>query len=372
MKNIREAFAKGKPIYVGIDVHKRNLAVRVNCEGEEIYQAMIPADPERLIRLLSRFEASEVHTVYEAGPTGYSLHDALTAAGFDSMVTPPSQVPQLGGKVKTDHRDSKKLAEMLAGGFLKHVHVPTPEQRAERQLLRTRNQIRKHRIQTQNQIKSMLLFHGKRPPSTVREGWTQEYIHWVETVPWEYEELKVSMGALLELFRQLDKQLKEITKQLAALAMKEQYREHVQLATSIPGIGRYTALALGMEIQEMSRFRRSGQLSSYLGLTPSQHSSGQSIRMGRITHCGNARLRALLVESSWTLIRHDLQARETYERIKHQTGSGKKAITAIARRLALRLRRVLLDKMPYRIDPGSLAQTKIDLLKAKRFIVTVS
>jgi transposase len=130
---IEKAFAKGKPIYVGLDVHKREWVVSVLCQGEELYHAAIAADPEELIRTLRRFEASEVHTVYEAGPTGYWLHDVLMGVGFDSMATPPSLVPHVGGRVKTDHRDSKKLASTQAGGFLKRVHVLTREERAQRQ-----------------------------------------------------------------------------------------------------------------------------------------------------------------------------------------------------------------------------------------------
>ncbi len=352
MANVQEGFAKGKPIYAGIDVHKKDWIIRVRCQGEEIYRAAIPADPERLIELLKRFKASEVHTVYEAGPTGYGLHDALSKAGFDSMVTPPSLVPQIGGKVKTDQRDSRKLTEMLAGGFLKRVHIPTPEERAHRQLLRTRNQIKKHRKQTQNQIKSMLLFHGKQPPPRLREQWSQEYLRWIKTISWEFEALTISMTVLLDLFHHLDKQLRELNKELTALANTEKYRERVRLATSVPGIGIYTAVAMSVELQDVQRFRRGDQLSSFLGLTPSQHSSGQSTRMGRITRCGNPRLRELFIESSWTLIRYDPGARSTYERIKHQTGSSQKAITAMARRLALRVRRVLIDKKPYRLGNG--------------------
>jgi len=151
MSNVSQDLAKGKAIYVGLDVHKRNWTVNVLCEGEEIYHATIPADKERLIKLLKRFKAKEVHAVYEAGPTGYWLNDALREAGFDSMVTPPSLVPKVGGRVKTDQRDSKKLAAMLAGGFLKRVHPLSPEERADRQLLRTRNQIEKHRSQTNHE-----------------------------------------------------------------------------------------------------------------------------------------------------------------------------------------------------------------------------
>lgn len=370
MPNVEEDFAEGKSIHVGIDVHKNDWTIHVLCQGEEVYHTTIPADPGRIIRVLKRFKASDVHTVYEAGPTGYWLHDTLTEAGFDSMVTPPSLVPHIGGKVKTDHRDSRKLAEMLAGGFLKRIHILNPEERAHRQLLRTRNQIKQHRTQAQNQIKSMLLLYGKRPPSKVRERWSQDYIAWVETIRWEFEEMKTSVHAVLELYRYLDKQCKELTRQIEALASTQKYCERIRLSTSVPGIGLYTAMALSVELPDVERFRRGDQLASFLGLTPSQRSSGQSTRMGRITHCGNPRLRELLVESSWTLIRFDPNARATYERIKHQTGSGKKAITAIARRLGLRLRRVLIDKKPYQLGNGHPVRTGIGKNKeAKRFVL---
>ena len=100
----RERFCQRQAHLYGIDVHKRDWTVHVVCQAEEVYHSTIPAEAERLVTLLKRFEAAEVHTVYEAGPTGYWLHDALFAAGFDSMVTPPSLVPRVGGRMKTDQR----------------------------------------------------------------------------------------------------------------------------------------------------------------------------------------------------------------------------------------------------------------------------
>lgn len=356
MGKVEEGFAKGKPVYVGIDVHKRDWTVHVLCQGEEVYHATIAPEPERLIGTLRRFESSEVHTVYEAGPTGYWLHEAFVAAGFDSMVTPPSLVPRIGGRMKTDHRDSTKLATMLAGGFLKRVHVLSPEERAHRQLLRTRNQIERHRKQTQAQIKSMLLFHGKKAPTGLLERWSEAHVEWLGNLEWEYPALKTSMMALVELFHYLDTQLKAMTAELEALALTDKYRERVALLTQIPGMGVYSAMTILIELQDVERFQRADQLASYLGLTPSQRSSGESIRMGGITRCGNPRLRTRFVESSWTLIRYDNTVRATYDRIKHQTGSGKKAIVAVARRLALRVRRVLLDHQPYHYGDGTMPQ----------------
>lgn len=353
MAKVEQGFAKGKPIFVGIDVHKKDWTVHVICQGEELCHSTIAPEPERLITTLKSFEASEVHTVYEAGPTGYWLHDALCAAGVDSMVTPPSLVPRIGGRMKTDHRDSTKLATMLAGGFLKRVHVLSPEERAHRQLLRTRNQIERHRKQTQAQIKSILLFHGKRAPAGLLERWSERHVRWLADMEWEFPALKTSMDALVTLFRHLDAQLKAMNQEIEVLADTEKYRERVALLTQIPGMGVYSAMTILIELQNVERFQRADQLASYLGLTPSQRSSGESVRMGGITRCGNPRLRTRFVESSWTLIRYDMGVRQTYERIKHQTGSSKKAIVAVARRFALRVRRVLLDKQPYHYGDGT-------------------
>jgi transposase len=370
MGKVNSSFAKGKSIYVGIDVHKKDWVVTVLCQGEEVYHAVVGSDPSGLVKLLKRFEASEVHTVYEAGPTGYWLHDALVEAGFDSMVTPPSLVPQVGGRVKTDRRDSRKLASMLAGGFLRRVHVLTPEERAHRQLLRTRNQIEHHRRQTQNQIKSMLLFHGKRAPDEQKERWSEGHVRWIESIEWEYPVLKTAMESMVKMYRALTEEYKHLTYEIEQLALEDKYRERVGLLTQIPGIGTFTAMAILVELQNIERFRRADQLASYLGLTPSQHSSGEKIRMGHITRCGNYEVRTRLVESSWTLIRYDAQARMTYERIKHQTGSGRKAITAIARRLALRIRRVLVDREPYRLKAGGhLATGRDKTREVKRYLL---
>jgi len=175
---------------------------------------------------------------------------------------------------------------------------------------------------------------------------------------------------MLTMYRNLTEQYKQLTHEVEGLALTEKYRQRAQLLTQIQGLGIFTAMAILIELQHIERFRRADQLTSYLGLTPSQHSSGERIRMGHITRCGNYQVRTRLVESSWTLIRHDAGAKVTYEQIKHQTGSGRKAITAIARRLALRVRRVLLDKAPYRLSDGEhLATGRDKTREAKQFIL---
>jgi len=204
----------------------------------------------------------------------------------------------------------------------------------------------------------------------LKERWSEDHVHWIETLRWEFPALKISIDAMLKMYRDLTEQYKQLTHEIELLALAEKYRERVGLLTQIPGIGIFTAMAILIELQDIERFQRADQLASFLGLTPSQHSSGERIRMGRITRCGNARVRTRFVESSWTLIRYDAQAKATYERIKHQTGSGKKAITAIARRLTLRVQRVLIDKKPYQLAEGERLATGRDKMReVRRFVL---
>lgn len=349
MTNIKanSNFFKRRDVFVGIDLHKSNWTLTAICEGEIVYDGSIPADFARLHSILSRFTPATVHTVYEAGGFGFWLHDQLVEQGYNSTVTPPSLVPKIGGRIKTDRRDSRKLASMLSGGFLKRVHVLSPEERADRELVRTRNQIERHRKRTQAQIKAKLLFHGVSKPPTLNDRWSQEYLRWLENIPWPYESLNTSMTHLLDLFRYLDGQYKALNREIGQLARTEKYRERVRILTTVPGIAVYTAMSILVELQDVERFRRAHEIASFLGLTPSQYSTSNRTRFGHITRCGNVHLRKALIESSWTLIRYDEAMMRRYEHLRERTGSGKKAIVGIARTLAIRIRRLLLDNQEY-------------------------
>ncbi len=350
MRSIKydENFFKGKDVYVGIDVHKATWTITAICDGEIVYDSTIPSDCGRLDAILSRFHRGRVHTVYEAGCFGFRLHDRLTERGYDSMVTPPSLAPRMGGNVKTDRRDSKKLASMLVNGFLKRVYVFSPEERADRELVRTRNQIERHRKRVQSQIKSKLLFYGVKTPEWLKDGkWSQRYVKWLEGIECEHELVKTSMDCLLELFRHLDQQYKEMTRRVKELAKSERYKKRVQILTSVPGIGILTAMTLLVELQGMERFKTADEIASYLGLTPSQYSTSDKVRFGHITRCGNSHVRQALIESSWTLIRYDKAMEVKYERLRQQVGNSKKAIVGIARTLSIRIRRLLLDEREY-------------------------
>ena len=142
--------------------------------------------------------------------------------------------------------------------------------------------------------------------------------------------------------RQIDRQ----TKLLKELAQTEAYRERVSILCSIPGVGVIAALGLLLELQDVGRFRRAEELAAYVGLTPSQHSSGEAVRMGHITRSGKSGLRGKLVEAAWRVVARDASTRESYERIKQRAGA-KRAIVAVARKLLLTCRRMLLDGRAY-------------------------
>jgi len=337
---------KAAEIFIGIDLHRNQWHVTVRNEEVELFSGSVPAKWEALKKLLDRYPGCQKQAVYEAGYFGFWLYDHLTGYGVDCVVTPPSLVPQeYGNYVKTDRRDSRKLAHLLAKGLLKRVWVPSPEQRYERQVIRTRKQLIRDRVRTQNRIKAELRFYGIELPAPTGQ-WSKAYFENLQQLRFGSRWMQESFNRLLEEYQFLTQQIEEQTKVLRALAETPAYEERMKILRSTPGIGLISAMEYLLELQDVERFRRGNQLPAYVGLTPSQYSSGEKLRMGRITAIGKNDLRGTLVEVAWRLIAKDPAMREKYECIKARAGS-KRAIIAIARITLLRTRRMLLDRQPY-------------------------
>ena len=342
---------KGKMVSIGIDMHKISWRITALVEGDTVL-AITLASPnyEAFKKVISRFKGNHLRIVYEAGPGGFDLYDRLTEDGIECIVTPPSLIPtESGSKVKTDKKDSYKLARFLESGMLKAVWVLSPEERAHRQLLRTRRQIVNHRSDVMRQIKSLLLFNSIDVPFKGTQHWRGPFMNWLLKLDLGYEPLNRSLKALVDLFNYLSAEKKKITNDVLELAEEEKYAKRVELLESIPGIGTLSAMEILVELQDITRFKTADELAAYLGLTPSQYSSGEHIRMGHITHAGNKRARTTLVESSWILIGKDPEMKRKYQRIKERRG-GKRAVIAVARNLSGRIRRMLLDHVPYELN----------------------
>jgi transposase len=346
MGRYKQISVKGKSLFVGIDLHKLHWHVTIRTEDVDLFSGSIPGTWEALRKLLDRYPGTSLHTVYEAGYFGFWLHDKLVEYGAECVVTPPSLLPiEYGNKVKTDRRDSRKLAQLLAKGMLKRVWVPSAEERFHRQVIRRRRQLIGDRVRTQCRIKSELCFYGIQMPETTNK-WSKAYVMNLYRLKFNNHWMKECFQRLLEEYDFLSDQIKKQTKVLQTLAETPLYKERVKILRTVPGIGLIAAMELLLELQDMERFRRADQLAAYVGLTPSQYSSADKVRMGRITAIGKNQLRATLVEVAWRLIAKDRAMRRRYERIKVRAG-GKRAIIAIARITLLRTRRMLLDNRSY-------------------------
>jgi transposase len=349
------AVISGKRVFIGIDVHKESWHVTARADGEELFNGRMPASYPSLKRLLERFEGCRLKVAYEAGPSGFFLYDMLMEDHIDVIVVPPSLIPiESGNKVKTDKRDSRKLARFLESDMLKKVYVLTEEERMHRELVRTRRQLVKHRASVARQIKSKLLFYGISSPFSSKYGWGRPYLQWLKGLPCPSPYLRGSLDTLIHLYEYLTEEIRKVTKSVVELSYTDKYAHRMKLLKGIPGIGILTGMAILVELQDFARFKTAEEIASYMGLTPSEYSTGQYVHQGRITRCGNSRVRTALVESSWILVGRDPLMRAKYLKLKTAKGA-KRAIVAIARNLIIRIRAMLLHDAPYRIGGSAVS-----------------
>jgi transposase len=352
MRSYKERVLEGSDIYVGVDVHLKQWHVTILHEEEELFSGNIPGHWEDLEKLLSRYARDRIYVVYEAGYSGFWLHDQLLEWGANCIVTPPSLLPvESGNRVKTDKRDSRKLAYLLSRGMLKAIWVPSREECLNREVIRRRRQLVWDRVRVQNRIKSALYFYGIELAKP-RGRWSTVYVKNLWSLRLGNKFAQESFWRFLEVYEDLCRQIEKQTSLLKELSLTDRYRDQVAILCSVYGIAMISAMEILLELGDIARFRRGEQLAAYVGLTPSQHSSGDKVRMGHITRAGKGALRGTLIEVAWLLIRHDSGMNEKYLRIRRNSGS-KRAIVAIARRLLLCLRRMLLEKRPYYLEAAA-------------------
>jgi transposase len=324
----------GKNIYVGMDVHKKTYSVTVMCEGVVIKRDTLKADPQGLIIYLKkRFGSGKIKTAYEAGFCGFYLHRTLEAAGIENIVVHAAGIETSNSRVKTDKRDSLKIAAHLSEGKLRSVYIPTEEQEDNRTVTRLRNTFSKERARIANQIKSLLFLHGLIPADDKKKvclKWIKS-LSQLELTPG----VKFTIEAFSEMWLKFDAKIKEIDKEIKKQAIKDKAIDAMYQAAS--GIGPTSARVLANELGNLQQFKNAGQLFSYIGFTPSEHSSGEHTRQGHITKQGKPIVRKILVQAAWVAIRHDKELQAIYERIATKSGA-KRAIVAIARRLIGRIR----------------------------------
>ncbi len=278
-----------------------------------------------------------MHVVYEACGFGYEIGWWCQEQGIDVLVVAPSTVEQApGSRVKTDRLDAGKLARDREQGRLKGVRIPTRAQHAHRQLSRTYAQALKDKQRLQARVRSLLQEQGRLGPPAAA-GW-KTYLRWCNK-----QELPNTVSQCLkELLQLLEAALASVQRLRAALhqlSTQALYAPVVRGLTAQAGVGTFTAIRMVLELGDMRRFHTAGSFPRYLGLTPSEYSTGETERRGHVTKCGPRSIRAWLIQCAWVSVQpgRDARLRAVFERLAPKIGK-KRAIVAVARRLALRLR----------------------------------
>jgi transposase len=337
----------GEKVYIGIDVHKTKYVLSASCDRSEIKSWTCAADPEGLVKsLIKFFPGAELHTVYEAGFSGFSLHRLLVRHGIKNIVVNPANVEvALKDRKKTDKRDAKKMSEQLTDGRLDSIYIPSEQEELRRQITRLREQLVKDRSRMSHRIKGKLHYFVLLVYSD-RRVVNKSFLEWVQGLDVK-PELKVVLQTMIDQWLYLNKKVEEIRVDMKAQSFEDAETEAVY--QSVPGIGDIGARVLANELGDLSkRFRNQKALYRYVGLTPSEYSSGEKVHRGSIDRQGSPRLRKTLVEASWVAIKMDPALRESYEKIKSTRGATR-AIIAIARKLVGRMRACFVQRTGYEV-----------------------
>lgn len=292
---LREAPVMNEGSWVGLDVHARSVVAGVIDMGSgEVRSLRVPPGNEGTVAWLKTLPAP-VRVVYEAGPTGYGLARGCAEAGISCVVAAPSKIRPAADRVKTDRRDAERLARLLRVGEITPVRVPGPVEEAARDLVRAREDARGDLMRARHRLSKLLLRHGVVYEAT---AWTRAHDAWLRRN-------RFGGGPLAIVFdecyaRMLDAKTRRdsLDAAIAELAASEPYADVVERLVCLRGVSTLTAFALTVELGDWNRFRPES-LGAFLGLTPSENSSGERRRQGGITKAGNSHARRLLIEAAW-------------------------------------------------------------------------
>jgi transposase len=346
-------------IYVALDDSKRKLVVAILQAGATEPEAReIPKDPLHIQRLFRRLQREgPVQACYEAGVSGYDLYRQITACGVTCQVIAPALTPRRPGqRIKTDRRDARKLVRLFRAGELTPIHVPDEAEEAARDLVRCREAVRRDVVRWRHRLLKLLDRHGRL--WVTEKNWTQRHWTWIRAQRFALPALQRAFEATVFALEQALARQAELDREIEALADTAPYRDPVGWLRCFRGIGTLSAMVLLAEIVDFQRFRRPRELMAYLGLVPSEYSSGETQRRGGLTKAGNTHARRVLVEAAWhyrhrpavgraLASRSQAQPEEVvgqawraqqrlHRRYRHLVGHGKRppvAVAAIAREL---------------------------------------
>jgi transposase len=335
--------------HIGIDASKRVLAVAVLPEGGGLLEFSIANELgaiKRMVKKVKRGSSGEAVFCYEAGATGYVLQRQIEALGCRCLVVAPSLIPvKPGHRIKTDRRDARKLAELLRAGLLTAVRPPSEKEESARDLVRCREDVLEDVSRCRHRVVKMLLRRGLVYGDG--QAWTLRHRTWLKALRFEEPTDQVVLEDYRLGLDQMEQRLKALDQQLEALSQSELYRPWMGVLGCYRGVSTVTAMTILTELHGVERFTSARQLMAYLGLVPSEYSSGDKVARGHITKAGNAHVRRVLIEAAHHY-RHAPSVGTTLA--KRRQGQPAWAIAQADKaqhRLHLRFRRLLLRGKPY-------------------------
>jgi len=265
----------------------------------------LASDSATILKFVARVRrAGALRCCYEAGPCGFELQRALTARDIPCDVIAPALIPRRAGdRIKTDRRDAGQLAVLYRAGALTAIHIPTAQEEAARDLLRCREDIRADLLRARHRLSKFLLRHGRRFTAT-KKAWSKRHDTWLRAQAWPLPWLDQTHRAYLRAVDETLARLRDVEADLRALLDLEPLRPRVERLRCFRGIDDLTALTIAAELGDPRRFATAPRTMAFVGLVPSEHSSGSKRAQGGITKTGNSHLRRVLVESAWHYRHH--------------------------------------------------------------------
>jgi transposase len=344
--------------YIGLNVHKEKIQMAVfkgMAEYPEKEKTLSGDLSKAALEILQYKKLGEVQVAYEAGCLGYALYHKLTEYGIDCRVIPPNKVFRPGNKtrIKNDATDAILIANMLQYHKGESIHIPTRDDEAARDLLRCRNDLMDSLRRAKQQLSKFLLRHN-----CIYEGktnWTTLHYKWLRALKFERINEQLTFQNYLSFIEDLNARIGRVEASIEEIAKTPQYVERVQKLRAFKGIDYIIALSFICEIGDFNRFSSAGEFMSYLGLVPSESSSGAKISRGGITKTGNGNMRRLTIEAAWHYSRPTKMSKRLLERRK---GTDEKYITH-ADKAINRLHKKYLKLIIAKKKPANVAITAV-------------
>jgi transposase len=292
-------------LYVGLDIHKASISVSTAAEGrdgEVRFLGAVPNTPTEVRKLAARLarSADGLEFCYEAGCCGYGVHRQLVGLGHGCTVVAPSLIPKKpGDRIKTDRRDSQKLAVQHRAGGLTAVWVPDEVHEAMRDLVRARLDAVMQLMRARQQLLAFLLRHG-RTYEKGRKNWTLRHRHWLAGQTFEQEAHQIVFQDYVEAVWAAQDRRDQLERRIELMAVSWSMKPLVEALRAIRGLDQISAVSFVAAVGDLRRFESPRKLMAYVGLVPSEHSSGDQVRRGGITKTGNREARRMLVEAAWS------------------------------------------------------------------------